>query len=252
MAEALYGGHRRAIRGDDVSLLFNYLLLHQWGLPAQGASEGRPTDTHNQFWHQKALTTASYRDGGSPNNDTMYSVAWAYVGEEPMVLITPDMDVEDRYWTIQIASYSSDNFAYVGTRTTGQKGGAYVITPPGWKGTLPDGVTHLAEAPTKWIFLLGRTLVKGDVDVKNVHKIPEKYRLVALSDFGKDNPPRAAAPQVANLSPKLTELFRAKGGMGNVLKQVTKESPVEFLRLATESMKQGGIPEKEREIFKAS
>src|SRR5450759_3541462 len=64
----------------------------------------------NHFWHSAQLTNAEYRDGGSPNNDTMYSVAWLDVRKEPVILSHPDMG--ERYFTFEIAGMSSDNFAY--------------------------------------------------------------------------------------------------------------------------------------------
>ncbi len=33
----------------------------------------------NHFWHLRQLGDAEYRNGGSPNNDTLYSVAWVDV-----------------------------------------------------------------------------------------------------------------------------------------------------------------------------
>jgi hypothetical protein len=95
----------------------------------------------NQFWNAAQLATAEYRDGGSPNNDTMYSIAWVDVRKEPVILSHPDLG--ERYFTFEIADMSSDNFAYVGTRTTGPKANSFAIVGPGWKGELPNGVEPL-------------------------------------------------------------------------------------------------------------
>ena len=45
----------------------------------------------NQFYNSRQLTTAEYRDGGSPNNDTLYSVAWLDLSKEPLILSVPDV-----------------------------------------------------------------------------------------------------------------------------------------------------------------
>src|SRR5450432_1924102 len=73
----------------------------------------------NQFFNARSLTNAEYRDGGTPNSDTLYSTAWLDLAKEPLVLSVPD--VGDRYYTMEMASLDSDNFAYVGKRTTGTK-----------------------------------------------------------------------------------------------------------------------------------
>jgi hypothetical protein len=137
----------------------------------------------NHFWHSAQLTNAEYRDGGSPNNDTMYSVAWLDVRKEPVILSHPDMG--ERYFTFEIAGMSSDNFAYAGKRTTGSKAGNFAIIGPGWKGDLPEGVKPLPASPTPFVLILGRTLVDGPADVANVHKLQEGYRLTPLSLWGK-------------------------------------------------------------------
>jgi hypothetical protein len=41
---------------------------------------------------------ATYRDGGCPNNDTLYSLAWVDLSIEPMILTVPEITPE-LYWT---------------------------------------------------------------------------------------------------------------------------------------------------------
>jgi len=136
----------------------------------------------NRFWHARKLADARYRDGGSPNNDTLYSTAWLDVGPVPINLSHPDMG--DRYFTFEIASMSSDNFAYVGKRTTGGRSGSFAIVGPHWAGKLPDDV-HRLDSPTNSVLILGRTLVEGLDDVPNVHALQEQYSLTPLSLRGK-------------------------------------------------------------------
>ncbi len=45
-----------------------------------------PKGALNKFWHAKALWSADIRQGGSGNNDTLYSMAFVHVDKEPMVL----------------------------------------------------------------------------------------------------------------------------------------------------------------------
>ena len=164
-------------------------LRWQWVTqPAQ--SEMTPYAALNHFWHAKALADATYRDGGSPNNDTMYSIAWVDVREESVVLSHPDMG--ERYYTFELASLDSDNFAYVGTRTTGSPAGHYAIVGPGWKGSLPPGVNALAPSRTPSVLILGRTLVDGPQDVANVRALQAHYQLTPLSLWGQ---PGAQVPE---------------------------------------------------------
>jgi hypothetical protein len=138
----------------------------------------------NQFWNLRQLEDAAYRDGGSPNNDTMYSVAWLDVGAEPIILSHPDMG--ERYFTFEIAGMDSDNFAYVGMRTTGSAAGSFAIVGPGWDGELPPGVTALPPSRTAAVLIFGRTLVDGPEDLANVTALQDTYVLTPLSLWGTD------------------------------------------------------------------
>jgi len=137
----------------------------------------------NHFWHATHLSNADYRDGGSPNNDTLYSTAWVDVSEEPVILSHPDMG--DRYFTFQLAGFDSDNFGYVGQRSTGSAAGHFAIVSQDFKGELPAGVQALPAATTPWILIAGRTLVDGERDLPNVLALQKQYRLTPLSYWGK-------------------------------------------------------------------
>ena len=105
----------------------------------------------NEFWHGTQLINAEWRDGGAPNNDTLYSMTWLHVAEEPMILSIPKVD---RYHTFEFSGMNSDNFAYVGELTRGRKAGHYALLPRGWQGELPEGVKVLAEAPSPWVLVI--------------------------------------------------------------------------------------------------
>ena len=154
----------------------------------------------NHFWHARDVMTADYRDGGGPSNDTLYSIVWLDLAKEPVILSHADMG--DRYFTFEIAGMSSDNFGYIGTRTTGSKAGHFALVGPNWKGKLPEGVKSVAPSLgtkhaaksmpyiaslTNTVLILGRTAVNGAKDVKNVNKLQNQYTLTPLSLWGKKN-----------------------------------------------------------------
>lgn len=165
---------------------FPWIFLPEirWKWVTQSAhSQWSPYAALNQFWHARTLATATYRDGGSPNVDTLYSIAWLDL-KEPIILSVPA--IENRYYTMQMASIDSDNFAYVGTRTTGTKAGNYAIVGPDWKGSLPQDVKALPPSRTPYAMIFGRTLVFGEKDLSNVYKIQDQYKLTPLSSWGKE------------------------------------------------------------------
>ena len=94
--------------------------------------ENVPYGPLNDFWHCRKLGDATYRDGGSPNQDTLYSTAWLDLRKEPIILSYPDMG--DRFFTFEMGDMSSDNFAVVGQRPNGNKARKFAIVGPGVEG----------------------------------------------------------------------------------------------------------------------
>ena len=137
----------------------------------------------NHFWHATHISNADYKDGGTPNNDVLYSVAWVHVGDEPIILSHPDM--KDRYFVFQLVDFTSDNFGSVGQRVTGSAAGHFALADSSFEGELPEGVKMLPAATTPWVLIAGRTLVKDEADLSNVLEIQGQYRLTPLSYWGK-------------------------------------------------------------------
>jgi hypothetical protein len=146
----------------------------------------------DRFDHIRHVEDAAHLSGGAPNNDTLYSRAWVYLKDEPVILTVPE--IADRYYTMEIVDFMGDNFAYVGARATGTKAGNYAIVGPDWKGALPEGVQQLPASATPWATILGRTYVKDASDLDAAHKIQDQYKLTPLSQWGKADvtPPKDA------------------------------------------------------------
>jgi len=143
----------------------------------------------NRFVHMPAFPDASFTDVVSPNADTLYSAGWLNLTEEPIVLSVPKMN---RYYLIPMLDLWSNVFASPGTRTSGNEKADFVVTGPGWSGTLPAGLKHI-EAPTSLVWLIGRTQTNGKSDYEAVHAIQAQYKLTPLSHWNKDVAPTAAA-----------------------------------------------------------
>src|SRR5271157_4487142 len=163
----------------------------------------------DRFDHIRHLEDANHLSGGAPNNDTLYSRAWVYLKDEPVILTVPE--IADRYYTMEIVDFMGDNFAYVGTRATGTRAGNYAIVGPDWQGTLPDGVKRLPPSSTPWIFILGRTYISGASDLDAAHAIQDKYKLTPLSQWGKaDDGPAKGSEIWKPLDPKTDPLAEWK------------------------------------------
>lgn len=172
---------------------YSYLVMNRlrWAWIGASAAGLPPTKDYdmpvNTFSHQRKLTTAETKDESFPNNDTLYSPAWLNVGKEPVILCHPDMG--SRYFSFELAGIDSDNFDYLGKRTTGSKAACFAIAMPEWKGKLPKGVRLAARATSPWVSALGRTLVNDDLDLPAVYALQDKFTLTPLSYWGKREKP---------------------------------------------------------------
>jgi hypothetical protein len=109
------------------------------------------------------------------NHDTLSTAGWLDLSKGPLVLHVPDMN--DRYYSVQFTDPSKNtNFAYVGTRTTGTQAGDFLITGPGWKGTVPQGVKQISS-PNNSVLLLGRVLVENDSDLATAYGLSRQIQL---------------------------------------------------------------------------
>lgn len=140
--------------------------------------------------------SGDYRGAWAPNVDTLYSLAWADLTREPMVFSHPDMG--KRFYLFPVYSLWMPVIESPGSRTKGEGAANYLLTPPGWKGEVPNGMVEI-KSPTKYALILGRTYTDGSqADYKKVHALQAQYSLVPLSAYGK--PFRYVAPPV-NPSP---------------------------------------------------
>lgn len=163
--------------------IYNAQLRHDW-VTTPRDPDVVPYAAVNHFWHAARLLDETYRDGGCPNNDALYSLAWVDLRNGPVILSHPDMG--GRYFTFEVVAFTSDNVDYVGQRTTGSAAGHFAITGPGWEGDLPPEVRPTSPSPTPWVLVLGRTLVDGPGDVPAARDLQALYHLTSLERWGKD------------------------------------------------------------------
>ena len=112
---------------------------------------------------------------------------------EPLVLTVPPIE-QDRYYSLQFVDGYTHNFAYVGSRTTGNGGGKYLLVGPNWKGDKPEGINEVIRSDTDLAFVLYRTQLFGPSDLDSVKKIQAGYQVQPLSVYPNQLAPQPAPP----------------------------------------------------------
>lgn len=131
----------------------------------------------NRFAHSERL--ADHRtEFVSVNNATVHSIAQLDLSGGPLRLHVPDSG--GAYYVLQFVDAWTDNFAYVGRRATGTAEGEWLIVPPGWAGSVPDGVRGVIDAPTSVVTVAGRYACDGPGDLPRVRALQERLTLAPL------------------------------------------------------------------------
>ena len=140
------------------------------------------------------LFTPDDRAVVTPNADTPYCMFWMDLRAEPLVLSVPEME-DDRYYSFQLVDLYTHNFGYVGTLSTGNDAGNFLLAAPGWNGKTPEGIDAVIRSETDFIFNITRTQLFGPDDLEQVKVIQEQYELQPLSAFlGEQSPPAPPLP----------------------------------------------------------
>jgi hypothetical protein len=112
-------------------------------------------------------------------NDVLYIGGLLDLSKGPQVLHVPDM--AGRYYSVQFTDPSDGtNFAYVGKRTTGTGAGDYLISGPGWKGSVSQGMKQIAS-PHHSVLVIGRVFVESDSDLPTAYGLAKQIQLTPLS-----------------------------------------------------------------------
>ena len=166
----------------------------------------------NTIWRMTDISTPELaRQAGyvTPNVNVVYGFGFMDLRQEPIILTVPDS--KGRYYMVQIVDMWTNSFAYVGGKTTGYKGGTFALVGPGWKGTLPSGVTRI-DCPTPWVLVQPRVHVytNGEIDLPAAKEVLDQIQTVGLSQFsGKDplDPPTYSYPVARLVNPSLPVSF---------------------------------------------
>ena len=198
----------------------NYRVQYSYFVDRSGPEFKAPWNT---LVNNARVYTPDDKSIQTPNSDTPYSYVGADLRAEPLVFTVPAVE-KGRYYSLQFIDQYTFNFAYVGSRATGNGAGSYLLAGSNWKGQKPNGIKAVIRSETDYAFVLYRTQLFDPGDIDNVKKVQAGYRVVPLSKF-LGTPAPAAAPVVDFIKPLTPEQQRSSLEFFNVLNFVLQFTP---------------------------
>ncbi|MCA9880434.1 MAG: DUF1254 domain-containing protein [Thermomicrobiales bacterium] len=174
----------------------NYRILYSYFVDVGGPEY---KTSWNTIFNNARVYTPDDTAIQTPNSDTPYSYVGADLRAEPLVLTVPPNE-KDRYYSLQFIDLYTFNFAYVGSRATGNGGGHYLLAGPSWQEETPDGIDAVIRCETELALVFYRTQLFNPDDIEQVKQIQAGYQVQPLSTF-LGNPAPSAAPAIAFLKP---------------------------------------------------
>ena len=192
-AEAPDPGDVKAIAEEafiyGLPIVMNYAVMNELALNKDSGQYKAPFNTI-----ASEARVFTYQDTAvvTPNSDTPYSMLWLDLRAEPVVISVPAVE-KNRYFSVQLTDGNTYNYGYIGSRTTGNDGGDYLVAGPDWNGEPPEGIKQVFRATTPFGLTIFRTQLFNPDDLANVKKIQSGYRVQPLSAFLNRPPPPAPA-----------------------------------------------------------
>ncbi|MDF7774795.1 DUF1254 domain-containing protein [Sphingomonas sp. AOB5] len=221
LAGAFAGSDAMAFGKDDSAALraaFYYAFpLYEFARTEQalGRSLGNP-GVLNTVTRRAQLSDEKSRNVTAPNNDTIYASSFLELSGGPVEIEVPN--IPSRYFSVAFMDAFTDNFAYIGTRATGGKGGRFWLAGPQWRGRVPAGV-KLLRSSTNDVWMLARILVEGPDDLPAATALLEQIQVrvpgAARTARGYTAAATTGVPDAGNFLAVVREVLnRSPGGRG--------------------------------------
>ncbi|WP_300160339.1 DUF1254 domain-containing protein [Solidesulfovibrio sp.] len=170
-------------------IVMNYGVMYE---NAVDRDSGQYKAPFNELYNEARVFTYKDTTVVTPNSDTPYSFAFMDLRAEPMVVSVPAVE-KRRYYSVQLVDGNTFNYGYIGSRTTGNGPGDYLVVGPEWKGEVPAGIKRVFTSSTQFTMGLFRTQLFDAKDMPHVVKVQAGYKVRPLSAYLR-RPAPAALP----------------------------------------------------------
>ena len=130
-----------------------------------------------------SVSACRYEAVVRPNFDTLYSIACLDLTKEPLVVSVPDTN--GPLLSAADARYVDGRLRIAGLAHDRNPGGQFPRYAAGLERQRSRPVCTQIEAPTPYVWIIGRTKTDGPPDYDAVHEVQAGYKIPPLSQWGK-------------------------------------------------------------------
>ena len=151
----------------------------------------------NQFARIRTLVNPDYKNVVRISQNSLWSFGFVDLEKEPIVYSQPD--TKGRYIVMQGTNMWTDDFASIGSRTSGTGAGNFLIAGPKWNGTAPADIKQTFRCSTRFAWILVQIAAAGPQDFPEINALQDGLKLTPLGAWGKTYAP----PDYVSVDPKV-------------------------------------------------
>src|ERR1700730_5108342 len=183
-------------------MVMNYGVMYEYFIDKASSQYKAP---FNQILNEGRVFTPKDTAIVTSNSDTPYSILGLDLRAEPVVVCNPQVE-KGRYFSMELFALYTTVVGYIGSRTTGNDAGCFMIAGPEWQGATPPGIKKVLRCETEFALAAFRTQLFDPADIENVKKIQAGYRAEPLSKFlNNAAPPTAPDVNWPKIDKKMAE-----------------------------------------------
>jgi hypothetical protein len=176
-------------------IVMNYAVMYAYSVDHTSPEFKAP---FNKIKNEARVFTDKDTAIVTPNSDTPYSFLWLDLRAEPMVISVPAVE-KSRYYAVQLEDGNTFNYGYIGSRTTGNEPGDYLVVGPDWEGKTPPGIKKVFHSTTQFSLAGFRTQLFNAEDMPNAVKVQAGYSPLHLRPQ-KSISPRSTKKRLKRIS----------------------------------------------------
>jgi hypothetical protein len=181
----------------------------------------------NQFQKLRTYVSPDFKNVVRITTNSLLETAFLDLQQEPLVVTVPD--AKGIPIAVRWLNMWTDAIGTAGNRTPDTNAGNYLITGPGWNGTVPAGIKKVFKCPTRYSWMLVELSAAGPQDFPKIHGVEDQFKATPLSAWGVPYTPPATVPVDPNVDLTATPYDHVRLMTGQMffkrLAQLMKENP---------------------------